>query len=199
MYRDTIEPLQVQNITGNIKCHLPIPLKLIQHIPRVRISTSKIRCAYVKLSKGSCNVFGSGKVVFLGFTSLEQMNDAVGELKNLLGRFMVVGPKLLVPKIRNVVARFDLCIKINYEAFSEIRKHLMGIKNIVYEPGYSNSVHIHYIDSMRILLHSTGKGFTTGCANLYLMNDRIIDLQNWFLRKHTNSFLYEGKHCELKA
>ena len=162
---------KIANIVASIRCTHPIPLDLIQHIPGVRYNFSRFKCAMTKLTNGSANIFRNGKIVFLGFKNIPDIDTAVHQLKAKLGRFMIVGSAK--PIVSNIVARIDVATIIDPTIIQTRAPKLSNFRRVYYEPELSNMIQIHFNDSMRFMVHTTGKGFITGGRDVSLMLQRF--------------------------
>lgn len=167
--------IRVSNIVANASSEQPIPLNLIKDLPGVRPKlNSKLKFCTVKLCNGSVNLFQSGKIVFLGFKNIYDLDRALPELKNILGRFLIISAEVK-PTVKNVVVRFDLGSKVTYDTIRReyTRGRLQSVARLEYEPELSNSIHIRFHDSAVMLVHQTGKGFITGLKTVDQAQEKL--------------------------
>jgi TATA-box binding protein (TBP) (component of TFIID and TFIIIB) len=159
----------VTNMAAKMK-FAKIPLQMLSQMPGVRYDPRKFPCAFVKLTHGAANVFSTGTVTFIGYKSYNMIVEALLELKAKMGKFLRTNDQTSIPIVTNIAVSFSLDFQQKRDLskiYTALREQSSCcFKSCSYHPDMSNNIVIEYHTSMRILLHSTGRGIATGSTSL---------------------------------
>ena len=164
-----LSTLQLRQQTSSLKTKsTPIDLTaLATDAPDARYNPNRFPAAFLRLTKGSCNIFHSGTIVLNGVKRIADIEQCGTELAHLQHRPIVFQ---LPNDICNWVASFQL-FKMPAGSIFEILKYKKvkqtGGKQLEYyvlEQDIQNSLQCR-LNKTTILLHHTGKGIITGATS----------------------------------
>lgn len=138
--------------------------------------TSSFPAVFVKLNYGTVTMFSTGTVTLNGCTSFFSVNLLYDELKQLGYPVTFTDPIIV-----NSVWQFHTNNKVSLDQLKAKEC------SFLYEPELSNSLHIYYDESVRILLHATGNGIITGIRSSGLIDAVIRFLSDIKFLKHTET------------
>ena len=150
----------VTNIIGKIKSG-PICMDSLSNLPGVKYNKHKFPAAFLKLENGSCNIFRTGTITFLGYKTVASMHKAVAELADRLGE--LYHPVEVEPNICNIVCTFKV-INAKTVDLNILRDYFNSQKKsqAIYEPDIWNGLHLTISKSIKAIVHYTCSGILTG-------------------------------------
>ena len=149
---------RITNIVASLKMEL-IHLQDMCSLPNVRCNLQKFPACFVKLLKGSCNIFSTGTVTFLGYKRVEDIWNAVNELSEAYNEVINVTNK--TPHVHNIACTFEMCL---YDLdLQKTQQLFLGEKFFaMYEPELCNGLQLELSGKQRAIIHRSGKGILTG-------------------------------------
>lgn len=163
MTQSSLISVEVVNIIARLQCK-HFDMNEIKKIRGIRYNPGRFSGAFLRLSHGSCNIFRTGTVVFLGYKEHDEIDEAMLELVCLLGHQLQQIDE--TPVVVNMVCSFNAGMAVKLPAVREKLKQFNNEFTVEYEPELSNSMRIRSRKgSGCILIHGTGKGIATGFKN----------------------------------
>lgn len=155
---------KITNIVAKLQCNR-LDLAKIGQLDCVNYNPSKFAGVHMKLSGGTCNIFASGKIVFLGFKDVDALDEAVLELAGCIGTDFVAAS--YDPIICNIVGSFSLGQSLHLDESARKFKLSGKFSLVAYEPLYHNALHISLKDSSAAaIIHGSGRGIVTGVTTI---------------------------------
>lgn len=157
---DSLISVETVNIVSRLQCK-QFDMGEISKIVGIRYNPGRFSAAFLRLSRGSCNIFRTGTVVLLGFKKTDDLDEAMLELACILGHQLQAVD--WTPVIVNMVCSFNAGRTVKLPVANEKLKSFNTEINVEYEPELNNSMKIRSRNnSACALLHSSGKGIVTG-------------------------------------
>ena len=154
--------LKIENIVASAKVTDAMdPADLAEKIPGAEYDRKRFPGAVVRLTdpKIALLLFASGKVVFTGAKSLEDLNKGVLRLRDLLRKLGIKTPDKIPVTVQNIVTSADLGATIN------LNKIMLGLnlERVEYEPEQFPGL-VYRIEEPKVvvLLFGSGKLIITG-------------------------------------
>lgn len=160
---------RVTNIIAKIECE-PINLDSLLRLGRhYKYNAKKFPAVFCKLTSGSCNIFPkSGKVVFLGYKSLNHLNAGANEFLGVFGDLVKLINFVKVCSITATIGHQDAAVSLDlHRVYEEARKKNDVFRSVVYEPELHNALQLFFIQpaSLVLMLHGSGKGIIAGAKS----------------------------------
>lgn len=131
-------------------------------------------CGYVKddIMIGRTTVFASGKLISVGTKSPNQAYDELEKTCKILKKYKLAKPIKIIPKVQNIVARFDLGKKL------PIEKLARTLPRCMYEPEQFPGLIYHIKDSCTALIFVSGKGVLAGAKSIEELNSALFEVES---------------------
>ena len=102
--------IKIQNVVCTADLKQKINIASFNEYEFLRSNLNLYACGYVKddTMVGSTTVFGSGKLISVGTKSEKQAFAELKKTKKILQKYNLAKSIKIEPKVRNIVARFDL-------------------------------------------------------------------------------------------
>jgi transcription initiation factor TFIID TATA-box-binding protein len=132
------------------------------------------RCGYIKTPEmdGRVTIFTSGKMISLGGKSVKKANEQINHAKFFLVQKNMIDEIKLIPKIQNIVARFDF----GEELF--IEKLARTLPKCMYEPEHFPGLIFRIKNSCTALIFASGKGILAGAKSIEELNYAFYELKS---------------------
>jgi len=133
------------------------------------------RCGYVKDDKmtGRVTVFASGKLISVGTKTPEQAYAELKKTGEILKNYKLIGSFKIIPKVRNIVARFNIGKNIPLERLARTLPRSM------YEPEQFPGLIFRIQDSLVSLIFASGKGVLVGAKSINELNQGLYEINRW--------------------
>lgn len=170
-----IPELKIQNIVCTADLKQRVDIASFNEFEFLRSNLDLYRCGYVKDNTmvGRTTVFASGKLISVGTKSIEQSINELKKTCKILQKYKLVKLIKIIPKVQNIVAKFDLEKKI------QIEKLARTVPKCMYEPDQFPGLIFHIKDGCTIMIFASGKGIITGAKTISDLNQGMYQLKSW--------------------
>jgi transcription initiation factor TFIID TATA-box-binding protein len=165
--------ISIQNIIATCDLRQPIT---IDHFNEYEYFSSDLKlynCGYIKNKTmiGRVTIFPSGKMISAGTKSINQSKKELKFASELLCQNNFSKQIMIVPKIQNIVARFDLKKSLNIEQLAR------RLPKSMYEPEQFSGLIFRMQRSCVALLFASGKGMLVGAKSMNELNTSFFELK----------------------
>lgn len=173
------EELRKEIVITNVVCTAdlkqPVDIASFNKYKFLRSNLDLYRCGYVKDDSmvGRVTVFASGKLISVGTKSPEQAFLELKKAGKILKNYKLIASFKISPKIRNIVARFNIGKRIPLEHLARIMPKSM------YEPEQFPGLIFRIQDSLVALIFSSGKGVLAGGKTINELNRGFYEINRW--------------------
>ena len=131
-------------------------------------------CGYVKdeFMVGRVTVFGNGKLISVGTKSPQQAEKELKKALKILQKYKLAKSTKIIPKVRNMVARFDIKRKLPIETLART------LPKSMYEPEQFPGLIYRIQGSCVALLFSSGKGVIAGARSVEEINSAYFEVNS---------------------
>lgn len=150
-------------------------LKVSVYKPKVKIGRQRNTFAgfFLKLPHGTISIFSSGRLVFTGVKSLNQLEELVDDLNQHVKKHL---PNAIFeidqPKIVNIIGHKSLGVKVDICAFAK------SCPQAFYEPElFSNLQYTYNSKSVKGIVSRNGKIIVVGCTTYKKVKDSLDELE----------------------
>ncbi|MCA2004114.1 MAG: hypothetical protein LDL06_05060 [Candidatus Nitrosotenuis sp.] len=169
--KTTLRPeLNIQNTVTTADLRQKIDIASFNQYRYLSSNLDLYKCGYVKDDSmtGRVTVFASGKLISVGTKSPQQSVQELNCAMKLLVKYKLARPVKLIPKVQNIVARFDVGRTIPLEKLARILPRCM------YEPEQFPGVIYRIKDSTVALLFASGRGVLVGARSFEELNSAFL-------------------------
>ncbi len=132
------------------------------------------RCGYVKddTMTGRVTVFRTGKMISVGTKSPEESSRELARALGILHGYRLARRVRIKPRVRNIVARFDLQKRLPIERLARV------LPKCMYEPEQFPGLIYRLQDSCVALIFASGKGVIAGARSVEEVNVAYFDVES---------------------
>lgn len=170
--------VKIQNTVTTADLKQKIDIASFNEYEHLSSNLDLYRCGYVKDNSmvGRITVFGSGKLISVGTKSPEQSMKELNKAMKILVKYKLAKLVKLIPKVQNIVARYDLGKTIPLEKLARTLPRSM------YEPEQFPGVIYRIKDSTVALLFASGKGVLVGAKSPQDLNSAYFEVKSRVLQ-----------------
>ena len=167
--------IAIQNVVCTADLKQKVDIASFNEYKHLSSNLDLYRCGYVKdnTMTGRVTVFASGKLISVGTKSPEQAFEELQKAGNILKKYKLIKKFEIIPKVQNIVARFDLGKKTHLEELARTMPKSM------YEPEQFPGLIFRIQDSCVALIFASGKGVLAGAKTISELNRGLFEVQKW--------------------
>ena len=167
--------IKIQNVVCTAEINQSVAIDSFNKYKYLDSNLALYRCGYVKdeLMVGRVTVFGNGKLISVGTKSPKQAGKELRKAVKILQNYDLIKYVRISPKIRNIVARYDLEKQLNIERLARTMPKSM------YEPEQFPGLIFRIQDSLVALIFASGKGVLAGGKTISELNQGLFEVQRW--------------------
>lgn len=167
--------IAIQNVVCTADLKQKVDIASFNEYEHLSSNLDLYRCGYVKdnAMTGRVTVFASGKLISVGTKSPEQAFTELQRAGNILKQYKLIHGFKIEPKVRNIVARFDLEKRTHLEELARTMPKSM------YEPEQFPGLIFRIQDSCVALIFASGKGVLVGAKTISELNQGLFEVQRW--------------------
>jgi transcription initiation factor TFIID TATA-box-binding protein len=165
----------IQNVVCTADLKQPVDIASFNEYKNLSSNLALYRCGYVKdqTMTGRVTVFASGKLISVGTKYPEQAYEELQKAGNILKKYKLIESFRIIPKVRNIVARFDLGKRIHLEQLARTMPKSM------YEPEQFPGLIFRIQDSRVAMIFASGKGVFAGAKTISELNQGLFEVEKW--------------------
>ena len=172
----TLRPeINIQNVVCTADLKQSVDIASFNKYEFLSSNLDLYRCGYVKDDKmiGRVTVFHSGKLISVGTKTIQQAEDELKQAGKILQKHKLIGKFTTIPKVQNIVGRFDLQKKLNILTLART------MPKALYEPEQFPGLIFRIQNSLVALIFASGKGVLAGGKSISELNQGLYEIEQW--------------------
>lgn len=169
------QEIKIKNIVCTADLKQRIDIASFNNYPFLSSNLDLYRCGYVKDDNmiGRTTVFASGKLISVGTKSPEQAEKELKKTCKILQKYGLAKSIRIIPKLQNIVARYDLGHSIPIVKLARILPRCM------YEPEQFPGLIFRIPTGCVALIFASGKGVLAGAKSIDDLNTSFFELKKY--------------------
>lgn len=165
--------LTIHNVVCTAELKQPVNVASFNKYRYLTSNLDLYNCGYVKddTMKGRVTVFPSGKMISVGTKSPKHAADELKKAIKIMKNYNLIHSLRILPKTRNIVARFNLNRRIS------LGKLARTLPRSMYEPEIFPGLIYRIQDSLVALIFASGKGVLVGAKSVNDLNVGMFEVK----------------------